>query len=63
MLYDGERQSASPASDLSFSLSEVYRGLHTVQAVILDSSNTPVLESLPVQFMVQQTSILNPARN
>ena len=43
-----------------FQLTDVVRGLHTLQAVILDASNDEVLRSLAVTFMVQQTSIQNP---
>ncbi len=60
IIYDGTLLPLAPTSGTSFTISEVYRGQHTVQAVILDSSNTQVLRSAPVQFMVQQTSLLNP---
>ena len=59
LLLDGEQQSAIP-SGTRFTLSEIYRGIHTVQAVIIDNSDAIVLQSLPTQFMVQQTSIQNP---
>jgi len=48
------------ATGTQFQLTDVFRGLHDLQAVILDSSGEEVLRSLPVSFMVQQTSILNP---
>jgi hypothetical protein len=59
LMYDGERLNLA-ASGASFTLNEVFRGIHTVQAVIVDGSNTVLLRSLPVQFMVQQTSLQNP---
>jgi len=59
---DGQRRNPIPGSGSSFTLDEVYRGLHTLQALVVDSSNTTVIESLPVQFMVQQPSLLNPNR-
>jgi len=40
-----------------FQLQEVFRGIHTLQAVILDDAGEEVLRSLAVTFMVQQTSI------
>ncbi len=43
-----------------FTVPEVYRGLHSLQAVIVDASGQEVLRSLAVTFMVQQTSLLNP---
>jgi hypothetical protein len=39
---------------------EVFRGLHQIQAVIVDSSGREVLRSLEITVMVQQTSILTP---
>ena len=49
------------ATTTQFQLPDVFRGMHTLQAVVLDDSGTEVLRSLAVNFMVQQTSILNPA--
>jgi hypothetical protein len=43
-----------------FTVPDVFRGLHTLQAVIMDSSGREVLRSLAVTVMVQQTSIQNP---
>ena len=43
-----------------FQLTDVVRGQHTLQAVILDNEGSDVLRSLAVTFMVQQTSLLNP---
>lgn len=62
LIFDGQQLPQQPSSGTSFTVTEVYRGLHTVQAVVLDSSNAPVLRSAPVQFMVQQPSLLNPNR-
>jgi len=56
---DGERRNLG-ATTTQFSVPEVYRGVHTLQAVIVDESGAEVLRSLAVTFMVQQTSILNP---
>ncbi|NIW24044.1 MAG: DUF4124 domain-containing protein [Gammaproteobacteria bacterium] len=49
------------ATTAQFQLPDVFRGMHTMQAVVLDDSGTEVLRSLAVSFMVQQTSIQNPA--
>jgi hypothetical protein len=48
------------ARGTQFQLTDVFRGLHDLQAVILDANGADVLRSLPVSFMVQQTTILNP---
>ena len=45
---------------LQFTVAEVYRGLHTLQAVIVNERGEEVLRSQAVTFMVRQTSILNP---
>ncbi len=59
VILDGNRQMLD-MSGTSATLSEVWRGVHTIQAVIVDTAGNEVLRSLPIQFMVQQTSILNP---
>jgi hypothetical protein len=59
LMYDGQLRNAS-ADGSSFTLTEVFRGIHTVQAVIVDDADNVLLRSLPVQFMVQQTSVQNP---
>jgi len=47
---------------LSFQVPNVFRGLHTLEAVVLDARGEVVIRSESVTFMVQQTSILNPQR-
>jgi hypothetical protein len=49
------------ATATQFQLPDVFRGMHTLQAVVLDEDGTEVLRSLATSFMVQQTSIQNPA--
>lgn len=44
----------------TFQMQEVFRGIHTLQAVILDGAGEEVLRTLAVTFMVQQTSINYP---
>jgi hypothetical protein len=56
---DGERRNLG-ATSTQFSIPEVFRGVHTLQGVIVDESGAEVLRSLAITFMVQQTSILNP---
>ncbi len=43
-----------------FEIADVHRGEHTVQAVILDEDDNELLQSAPVTFFVQQTSIYYP---
>jgi hypothetical protein len=56
---DGKLRDVSTTS-LEFTVPEVYRGVHTLQAVIFNQDGDEILRSLAVTFMVQQTSILNP---
>ncbi len=42
----------------TFRLEEVYRGVHNIQAEILDETGTMMIRSLPNRFYVQQTSIV-----
>jgi hypothetical protein len=56
---DGQRINTG-ATSTEFTVPEVYRGVHTMQAVIADSNGKDLVRSLAVTFMVQQTSILNP---
>ena len=49
------------ATTTQFQLPDVFRGMHTLQAVVLDEDGTELLRSLATSFMVQQTSIQNPA--
>jgi hypothetical protein len=56
---DGQRISIG-AMSTEFTVPDVFRGVHTLQAVIADSNGQDLVRSLAVTFMVQQTSILNP---
>jgi hypothetical protein len=56
---DGERRNLNAVST-TLTLSDVFRGIHTIQAVIVDQRGEEVLRSLATTFMVQQTSIQNP---
>ena len=59
LFFDGQRLNLSTTST-DFMLENVFRGTHTVQAVIVDQSGTEVIRSLATTFMVQQSSIQNP---
>jgi len=48
------------ARTTQFQLPDVFRGTHSLQAVVLDPRGSEMLRSLAVTFTVQQTSILNP---
>lgn len=48
------------ATTTQFQLPDVFRGTHTLQAVVLDASGEELLRSLAVTFMVMQTSLQNP---
>ena len=58
---DGEALDFNPGSP-NFQLTDVYRGMHTIQVAVVDAFDQQIVRSLPVQFMIQQTSILNPQR-
>jgi hypothetical protein len=53
--FDGEMR---PATGTSFQISEVYRGVHNIQAEIIDPSGTLMGRSLPNRFYVQQNTIV-----
>ncbi|MGI9236557.1 MAG: DUF4124 domain-containing protein [Woeseiaceae bacterium] len=57
--FDGNPQSAPGTS---FQLDEVYRGVHNIQAEILDEAGQMMIRSLPNRFYVQQTTIARPRR-
>ena len=55
--FDGNPQSAHGTS---FELQDVYRGVHNIQAEILDEAGQMKIRSLPNRFYVQQTSVVRP---
>ena len=60
IVMDGERIPLNSRT-AQLTISEVYRGLHTLQGVIVDlTTGREVLRTQPVTVMVQQTSIQNP---
>ena len=56
---DGQRRNLNTAS-LQFTLNDVFRGAHTLQALVIDSTGTELMRSAPSSFVVQQTSVQNP---
>jgi hypothetical protein len=56
---DGRRMNLN-ATAPSLTVPEVWRGEHSLQAVVLDDRGRELLRSQPVTFIVQQTSIQNP---
>lgn len=55
--FDGEPQLVSGTT---FQLEEVYRGVHNLQAEVLDQSGKLMIRSVPNRFYVQQSSIAAP---
>ena len=43
---------------MSFQIDEVYRGVHNIQAEIIDESGTMIIRSMPNRFYVQQNTIV-----
>ena len=54
--FDGEEQLVSGTN---FQIQEVWRGVHNIQAEIVDSTGRLMARSLPNRFYVQQNSIAN----
>ncbi|MGB5448227.1 MAG: hypothetical protein WBM80_04820, partial [Woeseiaceae bacterium] len=52
--FDGVAQSVEGTN---FQLQEVYRGVHNIQAEILDETGTLMIRSLPNRFYVQQNTV------
>jgi hypothetical protein len=59
---DGKRSDASSTNGLSFTLEDVTRGSHTLQAVILDRSSGESKNSNLVAFNILQRSVVTPPR-
>jgi hypothetical protein len=57
---DGEEITGAPQRASSFTVSEVWRGAHTLRAGIYDSRGRELAVSDTVRFYVQQTSTQNP---
>jgi hypothetical protein len=61
LLLDGTPQEV-PAGSTEIQLTEVFRGVHTLKAEVVNEAGTVVIASAPTTFMVRQTSIQNPSR-
>jgi hypothetical protein len=59
---DGKRIDGLPGSGDTFTLNEVYRGTHTLAAVVTDASGKRLISSQEVTFYVQQASVNSPTR-
>lgn len=57
---DGKRVDGLPAAGETFTLNEVWRGSHTLSAMVADSKGTPLIRSPTVTFHMQQTSVRRP---
>jgi hypothetical protein len=57
--FDGNPQQVSSTR---FQLQEVWRGVHNLQAEVLDENGQLMIRSQPSRFYVQQTTIVNPRR-
>lgn len=55
--FDGEQRDVSGTQ---FTLDEVYRGVHNIQAEVVDANGNVMIRSQPNRFYVQQTSVVNP---
>jgi hypothetical protein len=55
--FDGNPQ---PVNSTQFQLQEVWRGVHNLQAEVLDQNGQLLIRSQPTRFYVQQTTIVNP---
>jgi hypothetical protein len=58
---DGELKNLNSTS-ATLAVNDVPRGVHSLQAVVLDQNGGEVVRSLATTFMVQQTSVQNPQR-
>lgn len=56
---DGERQHLD-TRNTSITVDEVYRGVHALEAVVLSANGEELVRSPTRNFVVQQTSLLNP---
>jgi hypothetical protein len=57
---DGKLMTGFPPNSLSYVLTEVPRGVHSVRAVITDQTGNRIQETSSVSFNVRQESIANP---
>lgn len=59
---DGKRVDGLPTSGEEFQLKDVFRGTHSVSAVVVGAKGEPLIRSAPVTFHLRQTSVLTRPR-
>jgi hypothetical protein len=59
LVLDGERRNINTATSRA-SLSDVFRGTHSLEVVVIDAAGTELMRSPSRTFFVQQTSVQNP---
>ena len=59
---DGKRVDGLPQAGETFTLNEVWRGTHTLNAIITDRGGAPLIRSQSVTFHVQQNNVNSPQR-
>jgi hypothetical protein len=59
---DGKRVDGQPQDALSFELTDVVRGTHTISAVVTGLDGKPIISSQSVTFHLRQPSLLQPSR-
>jgi hypothetical protein len=60
MYVDGAPRADWPAQGTAYTLPEMYRGTHTLQARIVDAASRVICTGPTVTFHVQQTGLLSP---
>ena len=58
VFFDGQERTITNSTSLT--IDEVYRGVHNIQAEVIDSTGRLMARSLPNRFYVQQNSIAGP---
>jgi hypothetical protein len=61
LFLDGTEQEV-PAGSTEVQLTEVYRGVHTLKAEVVDEKGKVLIASQPTTIAVRQTSLANPSR-
>lgn len=57
ILLNGKSLTPRPVRGTSIALTGVYRGEHTMTAVVRDATGSDVFTSAPIRFVVQQTTV------
>ena len=58
VFFDGQERTVTNSTSLT--IDEVYRGVHNIQAEVIDSTGRLMARSLPNRFYVQQNSVAGP---